>query len=71
MILVYAPESTQVERQAERDGFTREHALERVRAQLPIEEKRELADHVIDNSGSLEDTERQVQALFEELRDPA
>jgi dephospho-CoA kinase len=38
-----------------------------VAAQLPIEAKRALADHVIDNSGSLAETERQVRALWRAL----
>ena len=56
-----------VARQMARDGSTREEALARVRAQMPIEEKRRLADHVVDNSGSLAETRRQVRALFAEL----
>jgi dephospho-CoA kinase len=67
VIVVYAPESAQIERQVSRDGATPAHAAERVRAQLPIEEKRKLADHVIDNAGSLADTERQVRALYAKL----
>jgi dephospho-CoA kinase len=67
VIVVYAREEQQVERQLARDGATPEHALERIRAQLPIEEKRKLADHVIDNSGSLADTERQVRELYTKL----
>lgn len=67
VIVVYAPESAQLERQLARDGTTREHAAERVRAQLSIEEKRKLADHVIDNSGTLADTERQVRELYAKL----
>lgn len=64
VILVYAKEDQQISRQVDRDGATPEHALERVRAQLPIEEKRTLADHIIDNSGSLAETEAQTEALF-------
>jgi dephospho-CoA kinase len=67
VIVVYAREAQQIERQVARDGATREHAAERVRAQLPIEEKRELADHVIDNSGTLDETERQVRDLYAKL----
>jgi len=67
VIVVYAPEATQIERQILRDGVSREHALARVRAQLSIEEKRKRADYVIDNSGALEDTERQVRELYAEL----
>lgn len=67
VVVVYAPEALQVERQVARDGSRPEEAARRVASQLPIEEKRRLADHVIDNSGTLEETERQVRALFEEL----
>lgn len=67
VIVVYAPEPLQIERQLQRDGASREHALARVRAQLPIEEKRKLADHLIDNSGSLAETERQVRELYAKL----
>jgi dephospho-CoA kinase len=67
VIVVYAPESAQIERQVARDGASREHAAERVAAQLSIEEKRKLADHVIDNSGSLAETERQVRELYAKL----
>jgi dephospho-CoA kinase len=67
VIVVYAPEALQIERQMQRDGATREHALARIRAQLPIEEKKRLADHLVDNSGSLADTERQVREVFAKL----
>ena len=67
VIVVWAPASAQIERQVARDGATREHAAERMRAQIPIDEKRELADHVIDNSGSLAETERQVRELYAKL----
>jgi len=64
-VLVYAPEQQQIERQMKRDGCNREAALERIRAQLPIESKKAMADVVIDNSGSLEETQRQTRNLFE------
>jgi dephospho-CoA kinase len=67
-ILVYAPPETQVARQIARDGVTREFALQRLAAQMPIEEKRALATWVIDNSGALEETERQVQELYRRLK---
>lgn len=67
VIVVWAPESVQLERQMRRDGRDRDESLRRIRAQMPLDEKRRLADHVIDNSGSLEDTERQVRALYRQL----
>jgi dephospho-CoA kinase len=36
---------------------------------MPLDRKRALADHVIDNSGSREETERQVEALVQRLRE--
>ena len=70
VIVVYAPRGPADRAAVARDGATREHAAERVRAQLSIEEKRNLADHVIDNSGSLADTERQVRELHARLTAP-
>lgn len=49
-------------------GFTREQAEQRIAAQMPGEEKRRLADYVIDCSGSLAETERQVEEVFQSLR---
>jgi dephospho-CoA kinase len=71
-IVVWAPEQAQIERQIARDGCSPEEALRRVRAQLPLHEKKALADFVIDNSGTPEETQRQVRALWERLsRGPA
>jgi dephospho-CoA kinase len=67
VVLVWVPRETQVQRQLSRDGHTRDEAERRIAAQMPLDEKRSLADHVIDNSGSLAETERQVRALYEEL----
>jgi dephospho-CoA kinase len=64
-VLVYAPEPLQIERLMNRDGCNREAALQRIRAQLPIESKKALADIIIDNSGSPEETRLQTRMLFE------
>jgi dephospho-CoA kinase len=66
-VLVYAPRAVQIERTVARDGCTVAEAEARVAAQMPIDDKRALADHVIDNGGARADTERQVQALWERL----
>jgi dephospho-CoA kinase len=66
-ILVYAPEAIQIRRLIARDGLTRAEARARVNAQMPIEEKRALATIVIDNSGALENTRRQVLAVYRNL----
>ena len=66
-VVVWVPVETQIERTVDRDGCTREQAISRIDAQLPIDEKRSLADHVIDNSRLPEDTERQVRELYAKL----
>lgn len=67
VIVVWVPEHVQLERQIQRDQRSRDDALQRIRAQLSLDEKRRLADFVIDNSGSPEETQRQVRALYRHL----
>jgi dephospho-CoA kinase len=64
VVVVYADEATQIARVMARDGLSRADAELRVRAQLSIEEKRAMADTVIDNSGPWERTEAQVRELY-------
>lgn len=66
-VLVWVSREVQIERTVARDGCEVAEAERRVAAQMPIDEKRALATHVIDNSGSPEDTRRQVEALWREL----
>ncbi len=66
-VCVWVPVEVQIERTMERDGCDRGEAERRVAAQMPIDEKRALADHVIDNSGTAEETRKQVEALYAEL----
>ena len=69
--VVYADRETQVARLMLRDGLGREEALQRLAAQMPMEEKRTLGRIVIDNSGTPEETERQVKDLWErEIKGP-
>ena len=67
VILVWAPPELQVRRLVEGRGLAVSDARARIAAQLPIGEKRARARHVIDNSGSLEETRRQVEATWREL----
>jgi dephospho-CoA kinase len=67
VVLVYVPEHVQIERLVHGRGFTPERAREVIAAQMPIEDKRRLAQHVIDNSGTLEKTREQVAKLWSNL----
>jgi dephospho-CoA kinase len=64
VIVVWVDPETQLRRLHERDGLTEEEARQRIVAQMPLDEKRARADVVIDNSGSREDTRRQVEAIY-------
>ena len=66
VLLVYAPRDVQVRRMRERNGFSASEAEQRLAAQMPIDEKRGRATWIIDNSGALRDTERQVRAWWAE-----
>ena len=65
--LVYVPESVQLKRLVEGRALTEERARAMIASQMPIEEKRRLAHHVIDNSGSREETRVQVEDLWHSL----
>ncbi|HEY6345920.1 MAG TPA: dephospho-CoA kinase [Bryobacteraceae bacterium] len=67
IVAICAPEQ-QIERAMARDHLTREEVLDRMRRQMPLEEKRKLADYVIDTSGSKEDTLTQTRAVYNSLR---
>jgi len=69
ILVVYVPRETQIERLSQRDGIPREEAENILAAQLPIDEKVGVADFVIKNGGSLEDTRKQVETLWETLQE--
>jgi dephospho-CoA kinase len=66
-VVTCSPE-IQLKRLMKRNSFSREEALLRIQAQSPQAEKVALASVVIDNSGSLEETERQVQQAWEKIK---
>ena len=67
VIVVYAPEQLQIQRLIKRDKLSETEAITRIRAQMPIEEKKRRAHLVIDNSKSLADTKEQTMAIWHEL----
>ncbi len=67
VIVVYVTENVQIERLMQRDGITKEEATEALRAQMPLSQKVEAADFVIDNSGTRDETQAQVEKVWQEL----
>jgi dephospho-CoA kinase len=68
LILVTCGEQQQVERAMRREGALESDIRARISRQMPLEEKREYADFVIDTSGDKEDTLRQTRAVYDALR---
>ncbi|MFQ5457134.1 MAG: dephospho-CoA kinase [Myxococcota bacterium] len=75
VIVVHVDSETQLRRLTERDGLSRADALARIDSQMPLDEKARLADYVIDNTGSPEETARQTrdvwQRVLQERKKPA
>ena len=67
VIVVLATPEQQISRLMARDDLTLEEAEQRLAAQRPLAEKATEADWVIDNTGSVERTRAQVEALWREL----
>lgn len=60
VIVVYTDREVQLERILNRDHITKEEALQRINAQIDVKEKAKWADAVIDNNGTIEESERQL-----------
>ncbi len=65
-VTVFTAPETALDR-LEKKGVGRQDALLRMGSQLPIEEKIRRSDFVIDNKGSIEETEKQVNLLYKKL----
>jgi dephospho-CoA kinase len=68
VILIACDIEIQIERLQQRDGLDRVQAQKHIEAQMNLEEKRRLADYVIENNGNLEDLKRQVKAVLETIK---
>jgi len=68
VIVVTSTEKQQIERLTERDGVDQEEAQKVLSSQMPLDEKMKVADFVIWNEGSFEETKRRVKEVFQELK---
>jgi dephospho-CoA kinase len=67
VLLVYAPAEVQLERLVEGRRMPPERARAVIAAQMPIEEKRRRAHHVVDNTGTIEQTRSQVEEVWAQM----
>lgn len=67
VIVVYSPEDEQIRRMLQRDGLTEQDARDRLKAQMPIKEKLKYADHIIENTGTVESALARTRDVWEEI----
>jgi dephospho-CoA kinase len=67
VILVYAPEELQLKRLTDLRGMDERAARERIAAQMPIDEKRRLASHVILNTGTLDELREEAKRTWADV----
>ena len=67
ILLVYAPPEVQIRRVMKRNKMTRDEAVARLKAQMPIDEKLRAADVVIRNDGTMRELEKRVDEVWQEL----
>jgi dephospho-CoA kinase len=65
-IVVYAKQNTALRRLLKK-GFSRDEALKRLKAQMPITKKKKMSDFSIDNDSDLEITEKKVNRIFNKI----
>ena len=69
IIVVYTSLKMRIERVMKRDRQTRDEIMARVLRQISLEEKKNWADYIINNDGTLEDLEKQTQTVFDKITD--
>ncbi|PLR81495.1 dephospho-CoA kinase [Bacillus canaveralius] len=64
VLLVYTDPDVQLARLMNRNSFSEQEALARINAQMPLKEKVKLADAVINNNGTIEETRKQLMQIL-------
>ena len=68
VVLVACDVVIQTQRLQQRDGLSVEAAQKHIAAQMSLEEKRRLADYVVENNGDLESLQLQVEAVLDKIK---
>jgi len=68
LVVVSCPQEMQIERLMKRNGLTHEEAMSRIAAQMPVIEKVKQAKHVIDTSGTIEQSVAQTEKVLHRIR---
>ena len=66
VLLVFVPKEIQVQRIQKRDRLESQAIQARISSQIPLEEKKKLANYIIDNSGDLENLQKEVEKYLQD-----
>ncbi len=69
IIVSYLPKDIQIKRLMYRDNIDKEYAIKKINSQMQLDEKKELADFIIDTSSTFKNTEKQVIELLDKLKE--
>jgi dephospho-CoA kinase len=69
IVCVYLPRTIQIERLMKRDNITYEYAVKKIESQKSLEEKKNLADFVINSSNSFDSVDKSVIELIKTLKE--
>jgi len=68
-VVVYTPSDVQLDRFMKRNGYSEEESLRRIATQFPIEEKKDRATWVIDNSKNLKHLQQECEDFVEIIKE--
>jgi len=68
-VVVYTPKEIQLERFMKRNGYSEEESLKRIASQMPIDEKKQKATWIIDNSKNLKHLQQEVEDFVEKIKE--
>mgnify|MGYP001197116081 FL=1 len=69
ILVIYVPEPIQIKRLMAREGIDETLASQKINSQIPMEEKKDMGDAYIDNSGTLESTKKQLLSILKQWRE--
>ena len=69
IICVYADEEIQIKRLKNRNGLSKQEAINRIKSQIPLKKKCSKSDYIIDNSYDIENTRSQFNRILSEIKE--
>ncbi|WP_308557886.1 dephospho-CoA kinase [uncultured Lactobacillus sp.] len=69
VLVITLPEAIQIKRLMQRNGLTDQEAKMRIKSQMPLDKKAQLADFVIENTGTIKELENKLEQLLLKIKE--